>query len=111
GPAGVSGSAGVSGPAGGSDRNGAPDSVGVLGPAGVAVLGGPGADPLRELADGCRDALAEVARLEARAAALKVRLAAAFVEATRAMACPAASAGERHAAQMGMVAGVGCVLA
>ncbi|BCW65503.1 hypothetical protein NicSoilB4_02660 [Arthrobacter sp. NicSoilB4] len=31
-------------------------------------------DPLRDLADACLDGLAEVARLEARAAALKVRL-------------------------------------
>ena len=31
-------------------------------------------DPLRQLAEGCLDGLAEVARLEARTAALRVRL-------------------------------------
>ena len=40
-------------------------------------------DPLRRLADGCLDGLAEVARLEARTAALRVRLAADYAQATR----------------------------
>ena len=49
----------------------------------------PDADPLRGLADGCLDGLAEVARLEARTAALKVRLTADYVQAARALAPPA----------------------
>ncbi|WP_240690170.1 HNH endonuclease signature motif containing protein [Arthrobacter sp. PAMC25564] len=69
-----------------------------------------GADPLRRLADGCLDGLAEVARLEARTAALKVRLAAEYVQAARALASPAASARERTAEEMALVAEVACVL-
>ncbi|MFK4295606.1 hypothetical protein ABH924_000741, partial [Arthrobacter sp. GAS37] len=40
-------------------------------------------DPLRRLADDCLDGLAEVARLEARTAALKAKLAADYVHAAR----------------------------
>ncbi|BAS17844.1 hypothetical protein AHiyo8_61470 [Arthrobacter sp. Hiyo8] len=42
------------------------------------------ADPLRDRADACLDGLAEVARLEARTAALKARLAADYAQAARA---------------------------
>jgi hypothetical protein len=69
-----------------------------------------GSDPLRQLADDCLDGLAEVARRDARSAALKVRLTATFVEATRAMASPAVSPQEQSAAEMGMVAELACVL-
>ena len=48
-------------------------------------------DPLRRLADGCLDGLAEVARMEARTAALRVRLAADYAHATRFLAPPAPS--------------------
>ena len=48
-------------------------------------------DPLRDLADGCLDGLAEVARLEARTAALKVQLAADYARAARFLVPPAAS--------------------
>ena len=41
--------------------------------------GGAGVDPLREQADACLDGLAEVARMEARSAALKVQLTAGLV--------------------------------
>lgn len=44
----------------------------------------PGADLLRELADACLDGLAEVARLEARTAVVKVRLAAEYAKVSRA---------------------------
>jgi hypothetical protein len=68
------------------------------------------ADPLRELADAALDGLAEVARLEARAAALKVTLASQYVQASRALAAPAASPHERAAQAMAVVAEVACVL-
>ena len=68
------------------------------------------ADPLRDLADACLDGLAEVARLEAGAAALKVRLAAEYVRAATALAPPAASPQEHTAREMAMVAEVACVL-
>ncbi|WP_346927894.1 DUF222 domain-containing protein, partial [uncultured Arthrobacter sp.] len=67
-------------------------------------------DPLRDVADACLDGLAEVARLEARAAALKVRLAAEYVRAATALAPPAASPQEHTAWEMALVAEVACVL-
>lgn len=67
-------------------------------------------DPLRQLADRCLDGLTEVTRMEARTAALKVRLAETFVEATRALASPAASPQEQSAMEMGLVAELACVL-
>ena len=70
----------------------------------------PGADLLRELADACLDGMAEVARLEARSAAVKVRLAAAYAEVSRALAPPVASPQERTAQEMAVVAEVACVL-
>ncbi|MBP1135988.1 hypothetical protein JOE31_002220 [Arthrobacter sp. PvP023] len=77
---------------------------------GMDRAGPPGTDPLRDLADDCLDGLAELARLEARTAALKVRLAADYVEATRALASPAASLQDRTAQEMATVAEVACVL-
>ncbi|WP_139164260.1 HNH endonuclease signature motif containing protein, partial [Arthrobacter sp. ok362] len=70
----------------------------------------PDADPLRTLADDCLDGLAEVARLEARTAALKARLTADYGQATRSLVSPAASPPERTAQEMSMVAEVACVL-
>ena len=70
----------------------------------------PDADLLRELADACLDGMAEVARLEARSAAVKVRLAAEYAEVSRALAPPAASPQERTAQEMAVVAEVACVL-
>ncbi|MEO3933364.1 DUF222 domain-containing protein [Micrococcaceae bacterium Sec7.4] len=67
-------------------------------------------DPLRELADDCLDGLAEVARWEARAAALKVRLGAAYLRATDAMAAPAAAPHDAKCQEMAVVAEVACVL-
>ncbi|MCU1510708.1 MAG: endonuclease, partial [Arthrobacter sp.] len=68
------------------------------------------ADPLRELADACLDGLAELARLEARSAALKVRLTADYAHAARALAPPAASPQEHTAQEMSLIAEVACVL-
>ena len=71
----------------------------------------PGADLLRELADACLDGLAEVARLEARSAAVKVRLAAEYARGFHGrLAPPAASPQERTAQEMAVVAEVACVL-
>ncbi|MEO3931604.1 DUF222 domain-containing protein [Micrococcaceae bacterium Sec7.4] len=67
-------------------------------------------DPLRELADDCLDGLAEVARWEARAAALKVRLGAAYLRATDAVAAPAASLRDSACQEMAVTAEVACVL-
>ena len=67
-------------------------------------------DPLRDLADACLDGLAELARLDARSAALKARLAAEYVRAARALAPPAASPQEHTAREMAVVAEVACVL-
>ncbi|MFB9820319.1 endonuclease, partial [Arthrobacter ramosus] len=69
-----------------------------------------GSDPLRRLADGCLDGLAEVARLEARTAALKARLAADYVQAARALAAPASSPQESTAQELALLAEVACVL-
>ena len=87
-----------------------------LDPSGSDHTGLPGADPfrgvdpLRDLADDCLDGLAEVAGLDARSAALKVRLTAEYVQATRALAPPAASPRDRAVREMAMVAEVACVL-
>jgi hypothetical protein len=68
------------------------------------------ADPLRKLADDCLGLLTEIPRLEARTAALKVRATATYVEATSAIAPPAASPQEMTAQEMSLVAEVACVL-
>jgi len=68
------------------------------------------ADPVLLLADACLDGLAEVARLEARAAALKVRLTAEYVRLAEVLAGPSASAQESTAREMATVAEVAGVL-
>jgi hypothetical protein len=78
--------------------------------AGAPLNGVSDPDPLRQLADRCLDGLTEVTRMEARTAALKVRLTETFVEATRALASPAASPREQSAMEMGLVAELACVL-
>ena len=85
------------------------DYAGVSGTARTAG-GGAGSDPLREQADACLDGLAEVGRLEARLAALKVHFADAYVAAARAVAEQASSPQERTAWQMAVTAEVACVL-
>lgn len=67
-------------------------------------------DPLRNLADECLDGLAILAGLEARIAALKVRLATEYVQATKELTSPASSPQERTAQTMALVAEVACVL-
>lgn len=67
-------------------------------------------NPLQLLADGCLEGLAEVTRLEAQTAALKVRLAATYVQASQSMVSPSASRTEQAALQMSTVAEVACVL-
>ena len=67
-------------------------------------------DPLRVLADACLDGFTELARLEARSAALKVRLAADYAQATRALAPPTASAHDRSVQEMVIVSEVACAL-
>ena len=64
------------------------------------------ADPLGDQADACLDGLADVARMEARLAAVKVHLAAGFAEADEAMTPPGASAQDRTVRQMSVTAEV-----
>ena len=71
---------------------------------------GQGSDPLRRRLDACLDALAEVSRFEAKAAALKVHLAARYVEAAEAIASPAATAQDATAQEMSTIAELACVL-
>lgn len=68
------------------------------------------ADPLQEFSSVCLDGLGLVARLEAVTAALKVRLVAAYAEATDTMEGPPASAYETSAQEMSKVAQVACAL-
>lgn len=94
--------AGFAGGAGSSDLPG-PDS-----PRGADFP--PDTDPLRDLADGCLDGLAEVARLEARTAALKAKLATDYLQAARALAAPDAPPQEATARELALIAEVACVL-
>ncbi|MET3950254.1 hypothetical protein ABIB29_001086 [Arthrobacter sp. UYEF36] len=69
-----------------------------------------GTDPLRDLADACLGGLGELARRDARSAALKVRFTADYAEATRALASPGASPHDRAVQEMALVAEVACAL-
>ena len=69
-----------------------------------------GADALRREVDECLDTLAEIVRLEARAAALKVQTAARCAAAARATASPSMSPQEHTAQEMAVIAEVACVL-
>ena len=84
--------------------------AGFRGAADCQVDSGQDFDPLRRQLDACLDALAEVARFEAKAAALKVHLAARYVEAAEAIASPAVSAQDATAQEMSTVAELACVL-
>ena len=68
------------------------------------------ADPLRRRAAACLDGLAEVARTEAKMAALKVHLAADYAETAQALAGPATSPEDHTGQEMAVVAEVACVL-
>ncbi|WP_104061156.1 HNH endonuclease signature motif containing protein [Arthrobacter sp. 4R501] len=82
----------------------------------VVLRGGPeasgsgGADPLRRVADGFLDGLAEISRLDAKSAALKVWLAAGYAAAAQALAAPATSPEDHTGQEMAVVAEVACVL-
>ena len=76
----------------------------------AAGAGADSSDPLRDLADGCLDGLAEVARLEARTAALKASLAADYARAATALAPPAGSPAEATARDLALLAEIACVL-
>ncbi|MFJ5700360.1 DUF222 domain-containing protein [Arthrobacter sp. NPDC093139] len=67
-------------------------------------------DPLRGTADACLDGLAEVGRMEAQLAALKVHFAAGYAAAAEALAGPASSPQERTAQEIAVTAEVACVL-
>ena len=69
-----------------------------------------GADPLRDEADACLDGMAEVARMEARTAALKVQLAADYARGGRRHGAARRSPRDRAAQEMALVAEVACVL-
>ena len=57
---------------------------------GIDHVGSASVDPLRDRADACLDGMAELARMEAGMAALKVHLAAGYAETAAALAPPAA---------------------
>ena len=76
----------------------------------VGSMGTASADPLRDQADACLDGLAELARTEARMAALKVHFAAGYARAAMASAAPARSPQEHTAQDMALTAEVACVL-
>src|SRR4029453_16973117 len=77
---------------------------------GASASGQAQSDPLQSTVDQCLQSLAEVARLEARTAALKVQLAAAYVEASRSLASPPVKRGADSALEMSLVAEIACVL-
>ncbi|WP_348994658.1 DUF222 domain-containing protein [Pseudarthrobacter sp. AL07] len=68
------------------------------------------ADPLRRVADDFLDGLAEISRLDAKSAALKVWLAAGYSAAAEALAGPAESPQDHGGQEMAVVAEVACVL-
>ncbi len=69
-----------------------------------------GADPLRVLANDFLDGLAETARIDAQASALRVHLAAGYSRAVEAQAPPRASPQENTAQEMAVIAEVACAL-
>ncbi|MBT2534140.1 DUF222 domain-containing protein, partial [Arthrobacter sp. ISL-48] len=77
---------------------------------GSGVAGDWDSDPLRRRADACLDGLAEVARFEAKTAAMKVQLAAEYLEVAEAIASPAATPREATAQEMSTMAEVACLL-
>ncbi|AXJ11659.1 endonuclease [Arthrobacter sp. PM3] len=69
-----------------------------------------GSDPLRDQADAYLDGLAEVARMEARLAGLKVHFAAGYADAAETLAAPARSPQEHTMHEMSLIAEVAGVL-
>jgi hypothetical protein len=82
----------------------------LAGPSGAAVPGAEWDDPLRVLADGCLDGLAEMVRWESWFAARKVQLAATYVRATEALAPPAEALYEASDQERVVISEVACVL-
>ncbi|HEY8753309.1 MAG TPA: DUF222 domain-containing protein, partial [Arthrobacter sp.] len=68
------------------------------------------ADPLRRRASACLEGLAEVARTEAKMAALKVHFAATYAETAQALTGPSASPEDHTGQETAVVAEVACVL-
>ncbi|WP_445154266.1 DUF222 domain-containing protein [Arthrobacter sp. Hor0625] len=64
-----------------------------------------GADPLRERAEACLDGFAELARLDARSAALRARITAEYLDATKALAAPELPNTAQEMAEVAEVAG------
>ncbi|MET4136131.1 DUF222 domain-containing protein [Pseudarthrobacter sp. PvP090] len=87
--------------------NADPSGSGPSGPSGAGPLRD---DPLRALADECLDGLSDMAQVEARFAALKVLLAAAYVRATHALAAPPVALQDARCQEMAVTAEVACVL-
>ncbi|MCY1673473.1 DUF222 domain-containing protein [Pseudarthrobacter sp. SL88] len=82
-----------------------------VGSHGICRSGAPiSADPLGELAESCLAGLEVLARVEAAAAAAKVRLVAAYAEASAQIEGPAADSYEASAREKSLVAEVACVL-
>ena len=85
----------------------------VPGTDGVALTGDPdsaGVDPLRDQADAHLDGLAELAKVEAQLAALKVQLVAGYAKAEKALASPAESPQDRTVREMAVTSEIACVL-
>ncbi|MCP9000063.1 HNH endonuclease [Pseudarthrobacter sp. RMG13] len=68
------------------------------------------ADPMRRVADGFLDGLAEISRLDAKSAALKAWLAAVYADTAGALAGPATSPEDNTGQEMAVVAEVACAL-
>ncbi|MCP9000434.1 HNH endonuclease [Pseudarthrobacter sp. RMG13] len=68
------------------------------------------ADPMRRVADGFLDGLAEISRLDAKSAALKAWLAAGYSAAAEALAGPATSPEDNTGQEMALIAEVACAL-
>ncbi|KRE78409.1 HNH endonuclease signature motif containing protein [Arthrobacter sp. Soil763] len=64
-----------------------------------------GADPLRARAEACLDGFAELARLDARSAALRARITAEYLDATKALAAPELLNTAQEMAEIAEVAG------
>ncbi len=77
---------------------------------GTYTVSSGGADPLRQLADDFLDGLAEASRVDAKVAAVKVRLASGYTGAARALAGPAESPQDHRGQEMAVVAEIACVL-
>ncbi|WP_043419071.1 HNH endonuclease signature motif containing protein [Arthrobacter globiformis] len=75
-------------------------------PGDLAVVDPAAGDPLRDQADACLDGMAELGRLEARLAALKVRLVAGYSTLDEALAVPSSSRQEGSAREMSVTAEV-----